>query len=121
MIGDAYKSKAVQAVLGPGHSALIPATLWSGWLDSSLAVVGMTGLSVSHNDFGDVTDGVANIDDIDGGLFDDAWTVAYFGLFDAASGGDLIAYAAVTFDTAPADGDSITISAGDLTFTYAEA
>lgn len=116
MYGSAYKSKAVQAVLGPAHSTVIPDVLWSGWLDSSFVVLGMTGLTVSHDDFGAVADGVANTADIDGGTAP-AGTIAYFGLFDAASSGDLIAYAAVTFDTTPTAGQSLTAAPGELVFT----
>lgn len=120
MIGDTYKPAAMQAVLGPGHSALIPETLWTGWLDGALGVLGMTGLSVSHDTFTEITEGVANADDIDGGLCP-ATVPTYFGLFDASTSGDLIAYAAVTFDTTPVEDDPLTIGAGDLTFTYTEA
>lgn len=120
MIGATYKSAAVQAVLGPGHSSVIPDVLWSGWLDSGLSVLGMTGLTVSHDSFGEVTDGVANTVEIDGGLAP-AGTITHFGLFDAASSGNLIAYAPVTFASTPAEDDPLLFAVGDLTFTYTEA
>lgn len=119
MIGATYQSLAVQAVLGPAHSALIPDVLWSGWLDGSGAVLAMTGLTVSHDSFGESGAGVANIDTLDGGLCPAA-VPARFGLFDAASGGDVIAYAPVTFDVTPVEDDPLTFAPGDLTFTYGE-
>lgn len=117
MIGDAYKSAAIQAVLGPAHSPVIPDVLHGAWLDGSLVLLGMTGGTVSHDDFGPSGDGVANTAVIDGGTCP-ASTPAYFAVYDAASGGDLVAYAPVTFDTAPSSGDSLTSPAGSLTFTY---
>lgn len=117
MIGSTYTSKAIQAVLGPSHSGVIPAVLWGGWLDSGLSVLGYSGISVPHDVFGPATDGIVNIDTVDGGVAGTGWTIAYFGLFDAASGGNLVAYAAVT--ATPSAGDPLLFTAGNLTFTYA--
>ncbi|MCB2411786.1 hypothetical protein LGT39_02845 [Demequina sp. TTPB684] len=117
MIGTAYQSAVIQAVLGPAHSSAIPDVLWSGWLDGSLAVLSMTGLTVPHADFGAVIGGVANTASIDGGVCP-ASVPAHFALFDAASGGDLIARAAVTFDVPPVSGDLLSIPSGSLVFAY---
>lgn len=120
MIGAAFKSRAIQAVLGPAHSARIPENLWVGWLNGSLGVLSMTGGRVPHSAFGPVANGVANTAIIDGGLCP-ATVPTYFGLFNAKSGGDLIAYAAATFASAPSEDDVLTCSPGQLVFTYEEA
>lgn len=119
MIGDDYKSAAIQAVIGPAHSSAIPDVLWGGWLNGSLTLLEMTGLTVSHDDFGPITDGVANTTDIDAGACPST-TPAYFGLFDAESSGNLVAYAAVTFSDTPTEDESLTFLTGELTFTYTE-
>jgi hypothetical protein len=118
MIGEDYTSKAVRAVLGAGHSELIPENLWGGWLDASLDVLGYSGIRVPHETFGAVDGGVANLDAVDGGLAGDSWAIAWFGLFDAESDGNLVIAAAVT--ATPGEGDPLIFDAGDLTFTYGE-
>lgn len=118
MIGSAYTSKAIQAMLGPAHSSVIPDVLWVGLLDATETLIAMTGLTVSHDDFGPVTDGVANTTVIDCGVAGASWSIAYVALFDAASGGDVIARAAVSPAVEPTDGDTLAIPAGDLVFTY---
>ena len=119
MIGDAYKSKAVQAVLGPGRSDLIPAVMWGSWLDGSGALLAMTGMAVAHEAFGATSTGVANIAVIDGGACPAA-TPARFALMDAASSGAVIAWAPVTFSEAPAEGDPLLFAPGELVFDYTE-
>jgi len=120
MIGSTYQSKAIQAVLGPAHSSAIPSVLWSGWLDGSLTVLSMTGLSVGHSTFAATATGVANSAEVDGGVCPST-VPTYFGLFDSASGGDLVAYATATFETTPSAGDSLTFAAASLAFDYLEA
>lgn len=117
MIGSTYTSKAVQAVIGPAHSSVIPDVLWSGWLDASLAVLGMTGMTVSHDDFGPITGGVANISDIDAGTAP-VGTIAHFAVFDAATSGALVAYASVTFASTPTTGDPLVFAPAALEFEY---
>lgn len=119
MIGATYQSRAIQAVLGPGHSIVIPDTLYSGWLDASLDLIAMSGTTVAHEQFGESGLGVANIETIDAGLAP-ADEPAFFALFDDAVDGEVVAYAPVTFDTPPVDGDPLAFEAGELTFTYLE-
>lgn len=119
MIGPAYKSAAIQAVLGEGHSQVIPDVLHAGWLDSSLDLIAMAGVIVPHEAFGEDGDGVSNIALLDAGVCP-ATVPDYFALFDAETGGDIVAYAPVTFDDTPAEGDPIAFAAGALTFTYME-
>lgn len=118
MIGTGKFSAAVQAMLGPAHSPVTPATLYSGWLDGSFAVLSMTGLTVPHSAFGPSGDGVANTSMIDGGLCP-ATVPTHFGLFDAASGGALWFYAPVTFGSTPVEDDPLTAAPGELVFTLA--
>lgn len=119
MIGTAYQALAVQAVLGPARSELIPAVLHGAWLDGSKAVLSMTGNTVSHEVFGETATGVANMSAIDAGLAP-ASTPAFFALMDAASGGKVVAYAPVTFDVPPTPGEPKTIPVGVLAFNYGE-
>lgn len=118
MIGANYKSKAVQAVLGDGHSAVIPENLWGGWLDNLDALIAMTGLTVPHAAFTETTDGVINSAVIDAGVAGVGWNPYSFALYDAASGGDIVLVAAVTPFT-PTDGDALVFPIGSLTFTIA--
>jgi len=120
MIGATYQSRAIQAVLGEGHAIVIPDTLYSGWLDGSLDLLAMTGLTVPHATFGESGTGVANIDVVDGGVCP-ASVPAFFALFDAAEAGEIVAYAAVTFDSTPAESDPLSFAAGELEFLYVEA
>ena len=117
MIGSEYTSFAVQAVIGAGHSSVIPDVLWGGWMDAGMVVLGYSGVRVPHESFGPVTDGVANITPIDGGVAGASWAPAHFGLFDAKTGGNLVASAAATMD-APATGQALIADVGDLVFTY---
>jgi len=116
MIGSAYTSAAVQAVIGPGHSTEIPAVLWGGFLDGLGDLIAMTGLNVSHDAFTPITDGVANSASIDAGVAGTGWTIAAFALFDAATGGEVVASADIS-PYAPTDGEELTFAPGDLTFT----
>lgn len=119
MIGATYQALAIQAVLGPARSELIPAVLHGAWLDGSKVVLSMTGNTVSHEIFGETATGVTNISDIDAGLAP-ASTPAFFALMDAAGGGAIVAAAAVTFNVAPTPGDPLTIEVGVLAFNYGE-
>lgn len=47
-------------------------------------------------------------------------TIDYFGFYDAASNGNLVAYDAITSMTR-ADGESVTVEAGDLTFSLTDS
>jgi hypothetical protein len=115
-IGDDWKSELVQALLGPAHSAAFPDAYWSGWLDGSGDLIEMTGLTVSHDDWGPVTDGVANIAIIDGGLCP-ATVPTYFGLFaDAEGASRVLTSAAESFDETPSEGDPLAADAGEIVF-----
>lgn len=116
-VGAAYRSKAAQAVLGPYRSSLIPATLWTGWLDATGALIAMTGMSVAHGAFGPVANGVANTAVIDSGVAGTGWTIHAVGLFDAATGGALVISADLPAPLSPTSGDPLAIDAGSLVFT----
>lgn len=118
-LGAAYRSKAVQAVLGPNHSPLIPAVLHVGWLTSTGALIAMSGMSITHDVFGETTDGVVNTSLIDGGVAGTGWTIAAVGLFDAAASGALVASATLSTPATPAAGDPLSFDAGNLAFTAA--
>jgi len=115
MIGPTWRSRAVQAVLGPNRSQLIPARLWTGWLDADGDLIAMTGLYVTHAVFGPSGDGVANIAPIDGGVAEAGWVIAGVGLFDAAAG-SLIVSADLASPVTTTDGQELTIAVGALTF-----
>lgn len=115
-IGAAYSAKVVGAFIGPAHSSLIPTVLWGGWLDATYTLIAMTGLPVSHDSFGEVTNGMANIEAIDAGVAGVGWTPYYFALFDAASAGNVVCAAAVTPWT-PATDALLVANVGDLVFT----
>jgi len=117
MIGPAYRSRAAQAVLGPSRSELIPAVLWTGWLNAAGDVVAMTGMSLTHAVFGPAGDGVANIVPLDCGVAATGWEIAAIGLFDAAADGTLIASATLTDPVIPDEGDPLVFDVGALTFT----
>lgn len=117
MIGDAYKSAAIQAVIGPAHSSVIPDVLWGAWLDAGKALIEMTGNNVSHDDFGESGDGVANTAVVDAGLYP-ASAPSWFAVYDAATSGAIVALAPVTFDTTPPEDGPITFAPGELNFTY---
>ena len=115
-IGADWKSELVQAVLGPARSAVFPDAYWSGWLDGSGDLIEMTGLAVSHDDWGPVTDGVANTAIIDGGLCP-ASVPTYCGLFADAEGASLVLTSAeVSFDETPSEGDPLAADAGEIVF-----
>lgn len=118
MIGPTWRSRAVQAILGPARSQLVPAVLWTGWLDASGDVIAMTGLSVTHEAFGPSGDGVANITLIDCGVADAGWEISALGLFDAAAGA-LIVSADLASPVTTTDGQELTIAPGALTFVIA--
>ena len=67
-IAPAYRSIAVQAILGPARSTLMPSVLWLGWLDDEGELVAMSGATISHEAFIPTDGGVENVDPIDGGL-----------------------------------------------------
>ena len=115
MIGPTWRSRAVQAVLGPARSQLVPAVLWTGWLDSSGGLIAMTGLTVSHDAFGPAGDGVANTTAVDCGVAGAGWTIAAVGLFDAADG-DLIVSAALPAPVMPDEDEALMFEPGSLTF-----
>jgi len=124
MIRGDYKSLAIQAVLGPNHSALIPEFMYAGWADAAFVTLSNTGIRVEHNDLVPESDGVTNSTDIDGGT-SPATVPTYFVFLDASTGGTAIAFAPATFTdgsgspATPVSGDPIMIPAGALTFTYA--
>ncbi len=119
MIGPTWRSRAVQALIGPSRSQLVPATLWTGWLDASGDLIAMTGLSVAHTAFGPSGDGVANTAEVDCGVAGAGWTIAALGLFDAAADGALILSADLTTPATPDEGDPMLFEPGDLTFVTA--
>lgn len=120
MIGATYRSKAAQAVLGPAHSDLIPAVLWSGWLNAAGTLIAMTGLSVDHAEFGPTAGGgVTNLVLLDCGVAGVGWSIAAVGLFDAATGGDLIVSADLTEVATPAEDDVLAFGWGMLVFQVA--
>ncbi|QZN86874.1 hypothetical protein [Cellulomonas sp. C5510] len=115
MIGPTWRSRTVQALLGPNRSQLVPTVLWTGWLDASGDVIAMTGLSVRHEAFGPAGDGVANTQSVDCGVAGDGWTIAALGLFDAAAGA-LIVSADLPAPVTPDEGDPLVFEPGALTF-----
>ncbi len=117
MIGSAYRSRAVQAVLGPSRSPLIPSVLWLGWLDEDGDLVAMSGTTVSHDVFAALDDGVTNVVAIDAGAAGAGWTIAGVGLFDAASGGDLVVSAVLDAPVSPDEDAPLTFEAGGLLFS----
>ena len=119
MIGPAYASRAVQAVLGPYRSQLIPATLHIGWLDDSGDLIAMSGTSITHDTFGPSGNGVANIAAIDAGVAGDGWTIHAVGLFDTPTGGDLVASADLPAPVSPTEGGPLVFGPGGLTFEVA--
>jgi len=116
MIGSSYRSKAAQAVLGPAHSPVIPAVLWTGWLGPTGVLVGMTGMTVEHAVFTPSVDGVTNMSIIDCGVAGAGWIIHTLGIFDGAAGA-LIAAAYLPADVSPAAGDPLSVDVGGLTFT----
>lgn len=121
MIGDAYQSAAVQAVLGAGHADVIPDVLWGAWLDSDAEVIATTGLIVPHEVFEPVEGGVANTTEVDAGAAPDGIGGAvFFGLLDAEEDGVVVAYAAVTFDETPVEDDPLVFEPAELVFSYVE-
>ena len=115
MIGPTWRSRAAQALLGPNRSQLVPARLWSGWLDADGNLIAMTGLPVTHDAFGPSGDGVANTATVDCGVAGGGWSIAALGLFDAADG-DLVVSADLDAVYSPAEGESLTFAPGALTF-----
>lgn len=115
MIGPAYASRAVQAVLGPSRSQLIPATLWLGWLDSTGAVITVTTTSLSHDIWEPTATGVTNHDPIDAGPAEAGWVIHAVGLFDSPTG-DIVASAALPEPVSPAEGDLLVFAPGGLVF-----
>lgn len=118
-LGPAYRSIAARAFLGPNRSQLIPAELHIGWLDSTGALIAMSGMSVTHDVFGPTTDGVTNISTIDGGVAGTGWDIYGVGLFDAPTSGTLVISAALPAHRTPAAGDALSFGAAALLFTVA--
>jgi len=124
MIRGDYKSLAIQAVLGPNHSALIPEYMVVGWADEFFAIIVNTGIGVYHADLVPEFDGVTNSTYIDGGTYPDAVMPTYFVLLEDSMDATPIAFAPVTFTDGtgtpitPVMGDPIGVPAGALTFTY---
>lgn len=120
MIGSEYQSAAIQAVLGAGHSDVIPDVLWGAWLDDTLTVLATTGNFVPHESFEPVAGGVANTVTVDAGAAPESvGDVAYFALLDASDDGEIVAYAPVAFDESPSEGDPLAFEPGELVFLYA--
>lgn len=117
-IGSTYTSAAMQAIIGPNHAATIPDVLWGGWLDTAGDVVAMTHLPVPHSSFGPVANGVENTSSIDAGVLPAGVPPLYFGLFDAETGGALVAFCTVTYDTVtpPSPGDPMQFPDAALAF-----
>lgn len=115
MIGPSWRSRAVQALLGPNRSPLVPAQLWTGWLDASGQLIAMTGLPMSHDSFGPADDGVTNTVMVDCGVAGAGWAIAGVGLFDAA-GGDLLVSAVLSAVVTPDEGEPLTFDPGALSF-----
>lgn len=88
MIGDSYRSAAVQAVLGPAHAEVIPAVLWLGWLDGDGDLIAMSGTSVLHDVWEPTDDGVTNTAVVDAGVAGTGWEIHKFAFFDAAEDGE---------------------------------
>lgn len=119
-VGPSYTSRAAQAILGPAHSMVIPEVLWGGWLDADGELIAMTGLPVAHDDFGPASNAVVNSVTVDAGLAP-AVTPTRFGLFDAASGGDLVIYAEISFDEPPVEDEPQSFAPGTLAFVISPA
>lgn len=115
MIGDAYQSVFAQAVLGPSRSLLIPEVLYLGWFDVDGELIAMSGTTVSH-DVWDASDGgVVNNTTVDGGVAGDGWEIHGWGLFDAASDGDLLIGGDLSVAVTPDEGDPLSFDPGTLT------
>lgn len=118
-LGAAWRSRAVQALLGPSRSPLVPSLLWIGFLDGAGALVAMSGTSVTHDVRAPTADGVTNAVLIDAGTAGSGWTFSKVGLFDAPSGGDLMLAASLPAPQSPAEGEPLSIASGALTFAVA--
>ena len=121
MIGATWRSKATQALLGPDRSPLVPSTLWVGYLDSTGALIAMSGTTAAASGFEPLGDGVTNSGGLDCGASGTGWHIAAVGLFDAAAG-DLVVSAALVDEAgtpttvSPTAGDPISFAAGALVF-----
>lgn len=115
-VAPAFRSTAVQAILGPARSQLVPSTLWIGWLDGGGDLIAMAGMPVSHDVFGPSGDGVQNIVPIDCGVAGPGWEIHAVGLFDGPSG-DLMLSAGLASSHTPEEGDPLVFQVGGLTFT----
>lgn len=120
MIGSAYTSLAVQSILGPEHSLLIPDVLWGGLLDEDFNLIAMTGVQVHHEAFGPTTNGVHNIAIVDAGVAGDSWDIRAFAIYDAAEGGQILLIATVTPAT-PEEDEPLFFAIGDLVFTFLDS
>lgn len=120
MIGPEYASIAVQAVLGPDRSGLVPAVLWLGWLDEFGDLIAMAGVQVPHEVWGATDTGVANVEPIDAGLAGDGWEIHAVGLFDAEVDGSLVVSAALPAPLLPLEDDPLAFDVDGLVFDLAE-
>lgn len=123
VIGPAYQHIAVGAMIGPGHSPLVPENIYSGWLDGDLNLLGMTGDRIAHEAFVTIEDGRANGALMGAGTAGAGWEPVWFALFDGPVDGNLIV-AAKLADTllpyTPAEGAVMAFPAGALKFRAAD-
>jgi hypothetical protein len=116
MFSPEYRSIAMQSILGPAHSTLIPSVLWLGYLDAAGNLIAMVETPISHDSFGPNEDGVENIDPIDGGTAGESWVIDAVGLFADAEGTELIVSAELDLPAEPEEDEEITFDVGDLQF-----
>ena len=116
MIGAAWRSRAAQALLGPDRSALIPSTLWVGWLDATDTLVAMSGTSYPASAFTGFGDGVTTTQTLDGGVAGTGWAIKAVALYDAATSGSIVASASLPAPVTPTSGASLRFVAGALSF-----
>lgn len=117
MFSPEYRSIAMQSILGPAHSTLVPSVLWLGWLDAAGDLIAMSGTTVPHESFGPAEDGVENIEPIDGGVAGDGWEIDAVGLFADEVGADLIIWALLDFPATPEEDEPLTFDVGAVRFT----
>lgn len=107
-----------------GQAVTLPSNIYVGLYTAAPTDAG-GGTEVSGNayarqavTYGAPTDGVAENTEITFPTPTGSWgTVTHFGLFDAASGGNLLAWDALSASRAVATDDTVTIAANALTLT----
>ncbi len=119
-IAPAFRSTAVQAILGPARSGLVPSTLYVGWLDSSGDLIAMSGTTVSHDDFGPADNGVQNSVPLDCGVAGSGWNIHAVALFADAAGGALLMWAELDAPLTPDASAPLGFDIGDLRFTIGD-